>query len=144
MTDLNLYNITKLKDDVYFSKAINNSGEEFTLQFKTTCELDLNNNKAKLKIEDSSVFNEISDKVLEITHQNSNNWFNKHIEKENLKNIYKDALFDNHLHVVYNSDSSFYSKTENFKLDELPSVFKGIVLIRLMGVIYTKTSFFCF
>tara|TARA_B100000963_G_scaffold361748_1_gene399230 strand:+ start:3907 stop:4482 length:576 start_codon:yes stop_codon:yes gene_type:complete len=144
MDELKLYNISKVKNDVYFSKAVNKDGLEITLQFKTKCTLDIENKKAKLEIKEFEVFNEVTDKILNITHKNSNNWFNKTIELNDLKNIYKNALEDNQLHVFYTDDTVFYNKTKNLTLDELSDeCIQGTVLIRLLGVVYTKTSFFC-
>jgi hypothetical protein len=143
MTDLKLFNISKVKDDVYFSKAVNKDGGEITLQFKTECSLNLENKKAKLKIEDVSHFKEISEKILTITHDNSNNWFNKDIKLEDLKDIYKDALIEDQLHVFYNEDTIFYNKKETLTEENLSETIKGTVLLRLLGVVYTKTSFFC-
>ena len=47
MTEFKVYSPVKIKEDVFFSKILNESGEEITYQFKSHCKLESEEGKGK-------------------------------------------------------------------------------------------------
>lgn len=141
---LKLFDPIKTKNDIYFSKIINN-GDEFTFQIsKSSLLLNKEKKKAKLQLNDSEIetINSIADEVKRLTSENSEKWFGKTIGLEDCSAIYKDAIVDCVLHCFFDENTIFFSSNEQFDINDIESDLKGIALLNCVGVVYTKTSFF--
>jgi hypothetical protein len=141
---LKLFNPIKTKNDVYFSKIVNNDSE-LKFQVKKT-KLILNKEKGKAKLflkeEELDTIKAIANEVILKTSENSKKWFDKEISEEDCRTIYKDAIVDSVLHCFFDENTIFFSSKNEYSVDVLESEINGIALLNCLGVVYTKTSFF--
>lgn len=141
---LKLFNPIKTKNDVYFSKIVNNDSE-LKFQVKKT-KLILNKEKGKAKLflkeEELDTIKAIANEVILKTSENSKKWFDKEISEEDCRTIYKDAIVDSVLHCFFDENTIFFSSKNEYSVDDLESEINGIALLNCLGVVYTKTSFF--
>lgn len=139
-----LHDLVKTSDDIYFSKLMNN-GEELIFQTKKNqVYLNKDKQKAKLTLDEESIktIRAIAEEVIRITSENSKSWFDKEISIEDCNSIYKDAIVDSVLHCFFDENSVFFSCKDQFSIEDLECELKGIALLNCVGVVYTKTSFF--
>lgn len=141
---LKLFNPIKTKNDVYFSKIVNNDSELKFQVKKTKLILNKETGKAKLflKEEELDTIKAIANEVILKTSENSKKWFDKEISEEDCRTIYKDAIVDSVLHCFFDENTIFFSSNNEYSVDDLESEINGIALLNCLGVVYTKTSFF--
>ena len=143
-TCLKLFDPIKTKNELYFAKLVNND-EEFTFQTQKT-KLILNKEKGRAKIllnsEEIETIVSLADQVTVLTSDKSTKWFNKSVNYEECKSIYKDAVLDSFLHCFYDDNTIFFNSKGEISKDDIDSELTGIALLNCIGVVYTKTSFF--
>lgn len=143
--EIEVYDPINTNKNVYYSKVMYKKSEISLQVGKNTLVLNKDKNKAKLVIDkDTSIFiKEVSDAVIKITSEKSNDFFGKEINAEDCESIYKEALVENVLHCFYDDDTYFYeTKTNKVNVEDLPLELDGIALLKCSTVVYTKHSFF--
>jgi hypothetical protein len=143
--DLKVYHPIKTGETLYYSKVMYKNSEISLQVNKTTVNLNKEKEKAKLQIDDKTkeFIKELSKALIEITSENSEEFFGKEINVDDCETIYKEALVDDTLYCFYDDDTYFYeSKKKQVKLDDLPTEFDGICLLKCSAIVYTKHSFF--
>mgnify|MGYP005690336479 CR=1 FL=1 len=143
--EIQLYDPVSTNKNVYYSKIMYKNAEISLQIAKNILTLNKDKNKAKLVIDEETAnfIREVSKAVIEITSENSKDFFGKEINIEDCESIYKEALVNNILHCFYDEDTYFYeTKTNKVDVDDLPSELDGITLLKCSAVVYTRHSFF--
>ena len=78
---LKLFHPIKTKNDIFFSKLINDDSEFFIQISKNKLQLNKDNFKAKLNLSETEIakIKEVADGVIKLTSLNSEEWFDKFI-----------------------------------------------------------------
>lgn len=143
--EIKVYDPVNINKNVYYSKVMYKNSEISLQISKNTLTLNKDKNKARLVVDDDTCkfIKDVSDAVIQITSDKSQDFFGKEINVEDCESIYKEALIDNVLHCFYDEDTYFYeTKRSQVSVDELPSELEGIALLKCSAVVYTKNSFF--
>lgn len=141
---LKLFHPIKTKNDIFFSKLINDDSEFFIQISKNKLQLNKDNFKAKLNLSETEIakIKEVADGVIKLTSLNSEEWFDKFISEEDCASIYKNAIVDDVLHCFFDESTTFFSSKDQLSIEEIDNQLTGISLLNCTGVVYTKTSFF--
>lgn len=143
--EIKVYDPVNINKNVYYSKVMYKNSEISLQISKNILTLNKDKNKARLVVDDDTCkfIKDVSDAVIQITSDKSQDFFGKEINVEDCESIYKEALIDNVLHCFYDEDTYFYeTKRSQVSVDELPSELEGIALLKCSAVVYTKNSFF--